>query len=134
MTGISIVLLVVFGITSVILVLMVLLQNEQGEGLGGLFGGGASSGQIGNRKGNTLTKITSVLGFVFMLSAFGLAFVNRTPEDTALDAQAREAQARQFEDYFNATSTGDALPFEQFGPEADAGAGVGEPDSTGTQP
>lgn len=75
----SIVLLVVFGFSSVLLVLIILLQDEQGEGLGGIFGGG-SNNQIGNRKGNFLTKATSILGALFLVIAFGLAWINKQSE------------------------------------------------------
>ncbi|NCN04603.1 MAG: preprotein translocase subunit SecG [Spirochaetales bacterium] len=77
---VSVLLLVLFSVTSVLLILIVMLQDEQGEGLGGIFGGGGASGQIGNRKGNILTRTTTVLGVVFVLTSFGLAWLNRTPD------------------------------------------------------
>jgi len=69
-------LLVLFAISAILLILVVLVQDEQSEGLGGLFGGSSNS-QIGNRKGNILTKTTTVLGTIFLISAFSLALVNR---------------------------------------------------------
>ncbi len=77
MGPISILLLVVFVITALLLMALVLIQDEGSEGLGGIFGGGGGSSQIGNRSGNILTKTTSILGAVFMLTAFGLAWFNR---------------------------------------------------------
>ncbi len=58
---------------------MVLLQDEQGEGLGGLFGGGSAT-PFGSRSGNVLTKFTSILAAVFIIVSLSLAWVNRTPE------------------------------------------------------
>jgi preprotein translocase subunit SecG len=97
---VSVLLLVLFSITSVLLILIVMLQDEQGEGLGGIFGGG-SSGQIGNRRGNVLTKTTSVLGVVFILTSFGLAWLNRTPDVGNIEAAARQSAAAEFEEWWN---------------------------------
>lgn len=88
----GILLMVVFVISSILLVLVVLVQDEGGDGLGGIFGGGGSS-QVGNRSGNILTRITSVLAAVFLLSSFGLAWVNRTPDSGDVEAAARRLEA-----------------------------------------
>lgn len=77
MGPISILLLVIFVVSALLLVVMVMIQDEGGEGLGGIFGGGGGSSQIGDRSGNILTKTTSILGALFMLTAFGLAWFNR---------------------------------------------------------
>lgn len=76
------VLLVVFGISAVLLVIMILLQDEQSEGLGGIFGGGASN-QVGNRKGNILTKTTTFLGTIFIVVAFATAWINHNTNDAS---------------------------------------------------
>ncbi len=80
--------LVVFVISALLLILIVLVQDDQGEGLGGIFGGGSGSA-FGPRSGNVLTKITSVLAIIFFLGAFGLAWLNRTPEAENLVGKAR---------------------------------------------
>ena len=77
MGPISILLLVIFVLAALLLVALVLIQDEGGQGLGGIFGGGGGASQVGDRSGNILTKTTSILGAVFMLSAFGLAWFNR---------------------------------------------------------
>jgi preprotein translocase subunit SecG len=82
MDPISIVLLVVFGIIALLLTGLTLLQEEQGEGLGGIFGGG-SNNQVGNRKGNILTKATSILGFLFLAVCFIFALTYRQTTSTA---------------------------------------------------
>jgi preprotein translocase subunit SecG len=77
----SVILLVLFVITAILLILIVLIQDEQGEGIGGLFGGGSAT-PFGSRSGNVLTKVTSVLGAIFLILAFFLAFINKSDTDT----------------------------------------------------
>ena len=88
----SILLIGVFVVSSLLLIVLVMMQDEGGEGLGGIFGGGAAGSQIGNRSGNILTKTTSVLGAVFFLTAFGVAWLNRTPEVGDVEAAARRLE------------------------------------------
>lgn len=82
MDPITIVLLVVFAVISVILIGLVLIQNDQSEGMGGIFGGGASN-QVGNRRGNILTKATSVLGTLFLVVCVLFALNYRNKEQSA---------------------------------------------------
>lgn len=89
----SVIMMVIFVISAVLLMLVVLVQDEGGEGLGGLFGGGAAN-QVGNRSGNILTRITSVLAAVFLLTSFGLAWINRTPDSGSVEAAARRLEAQ----------------------------------------
>ncbi len=88
----SILLIGVFVISALLIVVVVMIQDEGGEGLGGIFGGGGSGSQVGNRSGNILTKTTSVLGAVFFLTAFGVAWLNRTPEEGDVEAAARRLE------------------------------------------
>ncbi|MFP3960018.1 MAG: preprotein translocase subunit SecG [Spirochaetaceae bacterium] len=88
----SIVLLVIFALVAILMVILVLLQDEGGEGLGGIFGGGGMSQQGGRRSGNILTRATSVLGALFLVIAFTLAWVNRTPESGDVEQAARELE------------------------------------------
>lgn len=85
----SIVLLVFFVIVAILLVGMVLIQDEQGDGLAGMFGGGSTS-TFGSRSGNVLTKTTSVLGGLFIIVALGLAVVYKTPDTGDVAAAARQ--------------------------------------------
>jgi preprotein translocase subunit SecG len=89
---VSVILLVVFVIACVLVVLLVLVQDEQGEGLGGLFAG--SSASFGPRKGNVLTRFTGILGTVFLVGAFAVAWMNRTPEIGDVVRRARLEQLK----------------------------------------
>lgn len=84
--------LVLLIISAVLLVIIVLMQDEQGEGLGGIFGGGGSGAPVGNRSGNILTRATAVIATIFLVSVFGYAWINRTPESSNVQAAARELE------------------------------------------
>lgn len=88
---VAILLLVVFVISALVLITVILIQDDQGEGLGGLFGAGSSSA-FGPRTGNVLTRFTSITAAVFLLAAFGLAFMNRTPDTGDLLQRVRAQQ------------------------------------------
>jgi len=75
----TVILLIVFVLACLLLIAMILIQDDQGEGLGGLFGGGSAT-PFGSRSGNVLTRFTSILAVVFIVVSLGLAYVNRTPE------------------------------------------------------
>ncbi len=87
-------LLVVFIITALLLIIIVLMQDEQGEGLGGIFGGGGAA-PVGNRSGNILTRATSIIATIFLVTLFGYAWINRTPEDADVEAAARALEAEE---------------------------------------
>ncbi len=94
MSGISILLLVVFITISVFIVGLVLLQNEEGDSLGGLFAGGSNSA-FGSRSGNILTKTTYTFITLFFVLSFLLAWLNKSPGDSGLkqDAQLQQAES-----------------------------------------
>lgn len=117
----GVLILVIFVICSLLLIVMVLVQDEQGEGLGGLFGGGSSTA-FGSRSGNILTKFTSILGAVFLISAFGLAWINKTPESgDVLGAARRGAATEQNVDEWWIVEPDDAEAVEETD-ESDSGA------------
>ena len=93
---IGILLLIIFIISAFLLIFFVLIQDDQGEGIGGMFGGGSQSA-FGSRSGNVLTRFTSILGAVFLLSSFGLAWVNKTSNGGDLIKAARQQQVEQTE-------------------------------------
>lgn len=92
MNGISIALLVFFIIVALLIVGLVLLQNEEGDSLGGLFSGGSNSA-FGSRSGNVLTKATYTLITLFFVVTFFLAWLNKSPGDSGLQKAAQMQQA-----------------------------------------
>jgi preprotein translocase subunit SecG len=112
----SILLLILFVITALLLVGIVMIQDEGGEGMGGIFGGGGST-QVGNRSGNILTKTTSILGTIFLLSSFGLAWMSRTPDMGDVEAAARRLQGNNAVEWWR---TDDAPQQDLRLPESDA--------------
>ena len=91
MSGVSIALLVFFIIVAFLIVGLVLLQNEEGDSLGGLFSGGSNSA-FGSRSGNILTRATYTLITLFFVVTF--AWLNKSPGDSGLqqDAQIQQAE------------------------------------------
>ena len=70
--------LVLFAIASVLMIALVMLQDEQGEGFGGLFGGGGSTTPFGASSGNVLVRATSILGILFIISSLAVAMAYKS--------------------------------------------------------
>jgi len=104
----SILLLVIFVISCLLLILMVLIQDEQGEGMGGIFGGGSST-PFGSRSGNVLTRFTSILAAVFLLTSFGLAWVNKTSDKSDIPGAAyrQDSDKTQVTEWWNENNSSD---------------------------
>ena len=96
MEFVSTLLLVLFIIVAVLLVAMVLLQDDQGEGLGSMFGGSSSS-PFGAKSGSILAKTTTVLGILFFVTTFGLAWVSRTKSNDDILKAAVKAEIESAE-------------------------------------
>ncbi len=116
---VSVILLVVFVVSALLLMAVVLIQDEQGEGLGGLFGGGSAT-PFGSRSGNVLTKLTSILGAIFILTSLGLAWSNRTPEsgDVIGAARRQETSAEKTLDWWKTETKTEAVQPPQTPAEA----------------
>ncbi|MFP4385365.1 MAG: preprotein translocase subunit SecG [Spirochaetia bacterium] len=127
MGALSIFLLVIFVITAILLIIIVLMQDEQGEGLGGLFGGGSTT-PFGSRSGNVLTKTTSILGAIFLVTSLVLAWLNRTPERGDVSAAARQLEAEESEG-IKWWDT-DAVPESETLPEGEEEGAAVEPENT----
>lgn len=85
---INVVLIVIFVLSALITVLIVLIQDDQGEGIGGMFGGGSST-PFGSRSGNVLTRFTTIVAAVFICGAFALAWINKGSEASDIVRKAR---------------------------------------------
>jgi preprotein translocase subunit SecG len=72
--------------TSILMILIVLVQRPKQEGLGAAFGGGTLDSALGAHTTDILQKITTYLGVIFFVSAIGLAMV-KTREFNATAAQ-----------------------------------------------
>ena len=91
---IGVIVLVLFVIVCVLLVSIVLIQSEEGGGMGGLFGG-AGTQAFGSRSGNIITRSTYVLVALFFVSVFGLAFLHKEPVLAPLAPEAVQPDAQQ---------------------------------------
>ena len=91
MNIIKTILLVAFVIIAVLLVLMVLVQNEDSNGMGSAFGGGQSAA-FGSHSASVLTKTTGVFVGLFFVIIFVLALLNKNPSDDSLDMSRTAAE------------------------------------------
>ncbi|MEX0804835.1 MAG: preprotein translocase subunit SecG [Candidatus Binatia bacterium] len=76
------------------LILVVLLQTGKGAEIGAVFGGGSSSTIFGSSgAGNFLTKLTTAMAIVFMVTSLALGyFAGQRPTDTIFDQRSPAAQ------------------------------------------
>ncbi|NQT58099.1 MAG: preprotein translocase subunit SecG [Bacteroidetes bacterium] len=101
----GIILLVLFVIVCILLVLLVVVQGENSQGLGGIFGG-ASDTTFGSQSSNIMTKITYIAGASFLILAFGLGFLSRTPDTpNLLDSVQNDTVVEQTKNWWNDTET-----------------------------
>jgi preprotein translocase subunit SecG len=75
------------------LMLVVLLQQGKGGGMGAAFGGGAQQVFGGRGAGNILTRATAVCAAIFMLTSVSLAYVSSSG-DRDLKARIVEEQRK----------------------------------------
>lgn len=76
MGAISVVLLVAFVIICVLSILLVLVQEPDNSGMGGMLGGGNSQA-FGSHSASVLTKTTVVFVILFFILTFLLALLNK---------------------------------------------------------
>ena len=95
----SVVLLVFFVIVAIMLILFVLIQDEEGDGLGGIFAGGSGSA-FGSRSGNVLTRTTSILGVLFLVISIGLALMHRSPVGKGVEEAGRALSGEAASEWF----------------------------------
>ena len=85
------ILLVAFVIVCVLAILLVLVQNDESNGMGSAFGGG-NSAAFGARSGSVLKKTTGVLVVLFFAITFGLGLAGKASGKEDLAAAAAELQ------------------------------------------
>ncbi|MBS7241045.1 preprotein translocase subunit SecG [Treponema sp.] len=85
------VLLVAFVIVCILAILLVLVQNDEGNGMGSAFGGG-NSAAFGAHSGSVLKKTTGVLVVLFFVITIGLGLVNKASDKEDLSSTAAAVQ------------------------------------------
>ena len=78
----------------VILMLVVLLQQGKGGGMGAAFGGSTAQVFGGRGAGNILTRATAICAAIFMLTSVSLAYISSSG-DRALRAKVAEEESRR---------------------------------------
>jgi len=97
----SVIILILFIIVSLLLIFLVAIQDEQSEGLGGIFGGGSQTA-FGSQTSSVVTKATGVLAALFLVLALLVAFINKRPsQDRLLDSVTTE-QVQQTTEWWDA--------------------------------
>lgn len=92
----GIVLLVIFAIVCLLLIVMVVIQDQEGEGLGGLFSG-AGNTAFGSRSSNVVVRFTYILGGLFFVIAFSLALLSRSSVgDVEKAVQSQDSQSSEW--------------------------------------
>ena len=99
----SIILLVLFVISALVLIFLVAVQDENSQGLGGIFGGSSES-TFGAGSSRFLTKITAIMAVAFVVLALLVGISTKSNASTSLlDTAAAVQQSR---DWYSASSTG----------------------------
>ncbi len=100
-------LLVIHLFICVALIIVVLMQSSKGEGLAGAFGGGSITGAVFGGRGaaSFLSKSTTILAILFMISCLGLSVMSSgtrsatqetgTPKSAVSTAVQKEVAAQQ---------------------------------------
>lgn len=92
MGALKVVLLVAFVIIAFFLVFLILVQDQDNSGMGGLLGGG-NSAAFGSHQASFLTKATVVFAILFFVTTFALAKI--MPDKALATADAMKAAAEQ---------------------------------------
>jgi preprotein translocase subunit SecG len=83
-------------ITCVLLIIAVLMQSSKGGGLSGAFGGMGSQAIMGGREAATfLSKATTYLAVIFMVTSLSLAFLSANRGGAEQESVLKKAAERQ---------------------------------------
>ena len=88
MDVLGVILFVLYVIDAVLLALLVLIQDEQGDSLGGIFGGGSNTA-FGASSSNVLVKLTRILGVLFLVLSLSVAFFLRSSNSDNVIGESR---------------------------------------------
>lgn len=92
--GLYTVLMVIHSIIVMFLIMMILLQRTDSDGMGGLGGGGGNQFLTGRAQANLMTRTTAFLAVAFMVSSLGLAVLaGRITRHSVVDSVAVEEAA-----------------------------------------
>ena len=86
----SLLLIIIHVIVCVALILIVLLQTGKGADMGAAFGGGSSQTLFGSTGASTfLTKATTTVAIIFMITSLGLAYMSghKTGDSIMIDTK-----------------------------------------------
>jgi len=85
---------VLFGLTCVVLILIILIQKGRGGGLSAAFGGAGASSILGSKTGDFLTWVTIILVGLFLLLAVVMGkFYRPAPSDRGGVSQSQQVPA-----------------------------------------
>jgi preprotein translocase subunit SecG len=96
-------------IASILIIILVLLQSGKGSSLGAALGGGSNQTLFGpTGSGNILTKITTALAVVFMVTSITLAHISgKSDSDSVINKVQQEAPVNSNSAADKASSTSD---------------------------
>ena len=101
MAILAVIFIILFVIVAFIMSFFVLIQDEQGDSIGGLFGGGSSASPFGASSNSMMVRITAVLGTLFMVLSLAVAFFVKTPAADNVEKAAKLKQGKTLEgDWF----------------------------------
>jgi preprotein translocase subunit SecG len=88
--------IIVHVLTCVLLIVVVLMQSSKGGGLSGAFGGGGGQAILGGRETATfLSKATTYLAIIFMVTSLSLAFLSAGKGGSETESALRKAAQKQ---------------------------------------
>lgn len=78
------------------LILIVLLQSGKGQSMGAMFGGAGSQSLLGSTGASSfLTKATTAVAVIFMLTSLTLAYVSKSEHESIIPRQFPGVQEEQ---------------------------------------
>lgn len=113
--GFYTILLVVHTIIVLFLIVMVLIQRTESDGLSGLGGGGGNQFMTGRGAANFMTRTTAILAAGFMATSLALAIMaNHMTKSSIIDSLPSAVPAEN-----SAASPSEKVPAEAAKPEAE---------------